>query len=275
MPDADRISLGQSLRELREGSGLSTYQLAARLGWSQAKVSRTERGEVTADPADVQAWCSAAGAPEDVAASLVTAAEALVNTSRSYRQAHSRGLARRQRDIGEVIASSSRYRAYGLAEVPGMLQTPLYAARILELADTSGRGGIPEAVAARMNRQALLYDPARSFEFVIAEWALGYRAGAPDVMLGQAAKILDTMALPNVSIAVIPSGTDPGTVALSGFVIYDPPSGPWVLAELLTGESEIHAAAEVAVYEAAFARLRDAAVTGGEAGAVIRAAMTR
>ena len=94
-------------------------------------------------------------------------------------------------------------------------------------------------------------------------------------MLGQAAKIIDTMALPNVSIAVIPSGTDPGTVALSGFVIYDPPSGPWVLVEHLTGEDEIHAAEHVAVYEAAFARLRDAAVTGETAEAVIRAAVVR
>jgi transcriptional regulator with XRE-family HTH domain len=274
-PATDRLSLARSLRELRNRSGLSTYELAERLGWSQSKLSRTERGEVTADPADVAALCSATGAPQELAASLVTAAESLANQTRSYRQAHSRGLARRQQEIGEVIASSSRYRAFGLAEVPGLLQTPLYAARILELADVSGRGGIPEAVAARMNRQALLYDPARSFEFVIAEWALAYQAGPPDVMHGQAAKIIDTMALPNVSLSVIPNGTNPGTVALSGFVIYEPPAGPWVLVEHLTGEDEIRAIEHVKIYETTFARLREAAVTGEAAQAVIRAAMSR
>lgn len=273
-PDAGRASLARALRELRQGSGLSTYELAERLGWSQSNVSRMERGTIPADPADVAAWCSATGAPQELAASLVSDAEAVANQTRSYRQVHSRGIAPRQVEIGEIIASSSRYRAFGLAEVPGLLQTPLYATRILELADVSGRGVEYEAVAARMNRQALLYSPERSFEFVIAEWALGYHAGPPDVMRGQAAKIIDVMELPNVSVSVIPNGTDPGAVALSGFVIYYPSAGPWVLVEQLTGETQIHARAEVAVYEQTFARLREAAVTGEAAEAVIRAAVT-
>ncbi len=207
-------------------------------------------------------------------ARLVSDAETIATRARSYRQVHGRGVARRQQEIGDVIASSSTYRAFGLAEVPGLLQTPLYASRILEIADVSGRGGIPEAVAARMNRQALLYSPERRFEFVIAEWALAYQAGPPDVMHGQAAKIIDVMALPNVSLTVIPNGTDPGAVALSGFVIYYPSAGPWVLIEHLTGETQIHAREEIAVYEQTFARLREAGVTGEAAEAVIRSAMT-
>jgi len=274
-PEDPRRSLGRSLRQLRTAAGLSTYQLGERLGWSQAKASRTERGQVTADPADVAAWCAATGAAEDEAAALVTAAEALANPSRTYRQAHARGIAERQDQIAAVIAASSRYRTYALAEVPGLLQTPLYATQILTMADTSGRGDIAAGVARRMNRQALLYDPARSFQFVIAQWALDYQAGPPDVMAGQAQKIIDMMSLPNVSVSVIPHGTSLPTVGLSGFVIYDPPGGPWVLVEHLTGEVEIHALGDVAVYEDTFAQLGDVAVTGEAAAAVIRAAVTR
>jgi transcriptional regulator with XRE-family HTH domain len=272
---ADRMPLAHALRDLRQQAGLSTYELAQRLGWSQSVVSRTERGVTAAGPADVREWCSATGAPEAQSDSLISAAEALATQTRSYRQAHSRGLARRQQDIGEVIASSSRYRAFGLAEVPGLLQTPLYAAKILEIADVSGQRDIREAVAARMNRQALLYDPARSFEFVIAEWAFEYRAGPPDVMRGQAAKIIDAMTLPNVFVGIVPRNADPGVIAITGFVIYEPPDGPWVLVEHLTGETDVRAREDVAVYEQTFAGLREAAVTGKAAESVMRALMTR
>jgi transcriptional regulator with XRE-family HTH domain len=274
-PPADRRALGRALADLRNAAGLSTYQLAERLGWSQSAVSRVENARVLADPADVRRWAEAAGAPPDVAEQLVSDAEDLGTLTRSYRRAHAGGMAKRQVDITEAIASGKLYRAYGLAEVPGMLQTSRYATHILELADIAGTGGIPQAVARRMDRQDLLYDSSRSFQFVLAEWALNYRAGDDDLMAGQAAKIIEIATRPNVSVTVIPSGTHPGADALSGFVIYDPPGGRWVLVELLTGETEIRVASEVAFYETTFDQLKDAGVTGDEAAAVIRRAMIR
>jgi transcriptional regulator with XRE-family HTH domain len=264
--------IARILKQLRLDARLSTYQLGVRLGFSQTKVSRMENGTVTPDPRDVQAWCNATSAPAATTADLLAAAEPLVNPARSYRQAHSQGVASRQDQIAAVIARCSRYRAFGLAEVPGLLQTSLYATQILTMADTSGQRDIGEAVERRMRRQELLYDQAHEFEFIIAEWALAYQAGSAEVMRGQAAKIIDVMAWPNVQLMVVPNGTRLSTVALSGFVMYTVPEETWVLVEHLTGEVEIHAIEDVAVYEDTFDQLRAAAVTGNHAAAILRAA---
>jgi transcriptional regulator with XRE-family HTH domain len=274
--DSEAIhGIAETLKQLRRDAGFSTYQLARRLGFSQTKASRLENGTVTPDPRDVQAWCTATGASAQITADLIAAAEPLVNPSRSYRQAHSQGVASRQDQIAAIIARCSRYRSFALAEVPGMLQTSLYATEILTMADTSGKRDIGLAVERRMRRQELLYDPAVlcEFEFVIAEWAFGYQAGPAEVMQGQAARIIDVMARPNVQLNVVPNGTKLTTVALSGFVMYTvPDEGTWVLVEHLTGEVEIHAAEDVAVYEDTFEQMKAAAVTGTHATAILRAA---
>jgi hypothetical protein len=124
-----------------------------------------------------------------------------------------------------------------------------------------------------MNRQAVLYSPGRSYEFVITEGALRYRAGAPDVMQGQAEKIISVMQLPHVSVSVIPFSATPAALFVSGFVIYDIPDEPVVLVEILSRELQLRAAWDLGLYEEAFTRLRESAVTGEPAQALIRTAM--
>lgn len=269
----DRQGLASALRNLRARAGFSTYELAMRLGWSQSKVSKMERGQTAADPDDVAAWARATSADADATAGLVAQATA-ANQMRSWRTVHGQGLASRQREIAEINAAMMRHREFAPAVVPGLLQTPLYAIRVLELADVSGRGKVPEAVAERMNRQAILYDPARSFEFVLTEGALRYRAGPREVMYGQAEKIISVMPLPNVTVAVIPFTTAPSTLFVSGFVIYDIPDSPVVLVEILSRELQLRTAWDLRLYQEAFARLLDSAVTGQAAETLIRDAMT-
>jgi transcriptional regulator with XRE-family HTH domain len=276
MPSSqDRAGLAAALRNLRARAGFSTYELAARLGWSQSKVSKMERGETAADPGDVAAWAGAADADADAAAGLVAQAEAAAGQMRSWQAVHGQGLASRQREIAGINAAMTRHREFAPDVVPGLLQTSLYAIRVLELADVSGRGKVSEAVAERMNRQAILYDPARSLEFVLTEGALRYRAGPREVMHGQAEKIISVMPLPNVTVSVIPFTATPSALFVSGFVIYDIPGDPVVLAGILSRELQLRAAWDLRLYEEAFAKLRDSAVAGQEAEALIRDAMTR
>lgn len=269
----DRQSLAAALRDLRTRAGLSTYELAERLGWSQSKASKMERGQTAADPGDVAAWARATGTDADTAAGLVTLAEAASNQMRSWQAVHGQGLASRQREIAEINTAMTRHREFAPDVVPGLLQTPPYAIRVLELADVSGRGGVPEAVAERMNRQAILYDPARSFEFVLTEGALRYRAGPREVLHGQAEKIISVMPLPNVTVSVIPFTATPSALFVSGFVIYDLPDNPVVLVEILSRELQLRTAWDLRLYEETFARLRDSAVTGPVAEDLIRDAM--
>lgn len=272
---ADRRRLAAALRELRVQSGLSTYELALRLGWSQSKVSKMERGSTTADPVDVAAWTSALGTEPDVAANLATQAELAANQMRSWQAVHGRGLASRQREIAEMNAAMVRHREFAPDVVPGLLQTPPYAARVLDLADVSGRGGVAEAVAERVNRQALLFDSSRRFEFVLTEGALRYRVGPRDLMRGQAEKIISVMTLPNVSVSVIPFTATPAALFVSGFVIYDIPGDPVVLVEILSRELQLRTSWDMQLYEETFGRLKASALTGEPAEALIRDAMSK
>ncbi|MGH3755032.1 MAG: helix-turn-helix domain-containing protein, partial [Pseudonocardiaceae bacterium] len=67
--------MAEALRGLRVEAGLSTTQLAHRLGWSQSKVSKTERGVTLPQPSDVEAWAIATGASSELQAELSSLAD--------------------------------------------------------------------------------------------------------------------------------------------------------------------------------------------------------
>jgi transcriptional regulator with XRE-family HTH domain len=272
-PTEDRQRLAAALRDLRTRAGFSTYQLAEVLGWSQTKVSKIERGQSPADPDDVALWATAVNAAKTQVTELVALASAVADQMHQWREVHGRGLAARQRELAVIHSAMTGYREFAPYAVPGFLQTEPYAARVLELADVALRGGIGDAVAERMARQAVLLNPSRSFRFVVTEAALHIGFGPEEVMRDQGAKILATMNLPNVSLAVLPIGGQAPALMPSGFVIYDLPGEPMVLVELLSREIQLRAAWDVQVHEDAFARLEAAAVTGDEAAALVRSAV--
>ncbi|MCO1595506.1 DUF5753 domain-containing protein [Micromonospora sp. RHAY321] len=72
--------------------------------------------------------------------------------------------------------------------VPGLLQTPDYARRILtEMVELHNLdiADVDAAVSTRMQRQHLLYDAGKRFEFLLAEPVLRWLLASPDVMAGQ------------------------------------------------------------------------------------------
>jgi transcriptional regulator with XRE-family HTH domain len=272
-PSRDRARLAAALRRLRLGSGLSTYELAGRLGWSQSKVSKMERGTTAADPGDVAQWARATGAGPEVATELASEAEAVSNQMRSWQEVHGKGLDSRQREVAQMNAAMVRHREFAPDVVPGLVQTPAYAGRVMELADVSGRGGIAQGVSARVNRQTILYESSRTFEFILTEGALRFRVGPRDLMHAQAEKIISVMSLPNISVSVIPFSATPAALFVSGFVIYDIPDEPVVLVEILSRELQLRTSWDVHLYETTFDRLADSAVGGEAAAELIRGAM--
>ncbi|BCJ51811.1 hypothetical protein Asp14428_32860 [Actinoplanes sp. NBRC 14428] len=77
-PSSDaRAALASRLRELREDAGLSTTRLAAELSWSQSKVSEIENRRTKPSVTDVQAWVTATGASDEVAAELMDVADSI------------------------------------------------------------------------------------------------------------------------------------------------------------------------------------------------------
>ena len=265
--------LAAALKHLRARSGMSAVELGRILGWTQTRVSRAENAGRRVSVAEATAWADATSAPAALRAEVTRLAESTARDVRSWWSVHAGGLAGRQQEIAAVEASSEIIRNTQHV-VPGILQTAEYARHALRLANVSGQTDIVAAVAARMRRQEVLYDPSRRFEYVLPEAALRLRlTDDPAVARAQADRLLSLDTLPNISIAVLPFSV-PQPVWPGAFVLYEVPDEPLVVIETLTDEVIIGEEQQVTVYREAFARLRAASVTGEEAHLIIRTVMT-
>jgi len=265
-----RVQLGEALRGLRRAAGLSGEQLASELGVSQSKVSRIELGQSVPAVADVERWAAASRASAEQTAQLLELAEAAGTEAVAWRRGMRRGLVGLQQETATLEASARLIRSFHPVLVPGLLQTPAYAKAVFTAAHPEGRADLAEAVAARMNRQAILYEESRRFEFVLAEAGLRWRLGPTDLLLGQLDRLAVVATLPNVSLGIIPLAPELRAWHSHGFVVFAKRDGePVVHVETLTSALNVREPAGVAAYQEAFGRLQTSAVGGAEARALL------
>jgi transcriptional regulator with XRE-family HTH domain len=253
---------------------MSAAALGRELGWSQARVSRTELGQRRINADDVAWWAEALSAPQDDRAELEALLDEAGRELRTWWDIQAAGgVASRQADVAIFEAGSASISNFQLV-VPGLLQTADYARRVFTLGAVSRDTDVNASVAARMRRQEILYDPARQFDYVLPESALHWLlANDAAARRAQADRLISLDSLPNVSIAVLPFTASPPVLPTDGFVIYEIPDRPLVLLETLTSELIFADEREVEAYRAAFAGLREASVIGEDAHALIRAVM--
>jgi hypothetical protein len=144
--------------------------------------------------------------------------------------------------------------------VPGLLQIADYARRVIAMSYRPG--DVAAAVAARIERQSVLYDQTKRFEFLLTEGALGWRPGGMD-MRPQHHRLLSIASLPNVGLSVVPHG--PGSMPLlHPFVVFELAAETLVTVETYSAELQVRDAADVARYREVWERLREGAVGGEE-----------
>lgn len=270
-PSPSQQRLLSILRGLREGAGLTTYQLAERLGWSQSRVTRIENGIIQASADDADAWAEATGADPGTREDLAALAYSAWNEVRSWRVSHRGGLAARQREMGQLEHRATEIRQFQPEAIPGLLQSESYARRVLAFADVTDKGGVDSAAKTRIKRQAILREPGRTFDFTLGEGALRWRPVPRDLMEEQLGHLLAAAALPSVSLSVIPFDREAVQAYQHAFTIFRIPDAPTVLVEFFHGETFPSTAAEVALYERLFLTLRDSALHDDEALAFARA----
>ena len=121
--------------------------------------------------------------------------------------------------------------------------------------------GVPDdvaaGVAARMERQQILYRGDRRFHFVLARQALYTMVGDPSVMIGQLDRLLSVVSLPRVSLGILPERT-PYRVPTNQFIMFD---DRLVHVEAISAEIAVTQPREIALYAKAFHRLSEAAVS--------------
>lgn len=266
-----REALGARLRELRKDAGLSGRQLAALAGWHFTKVSKLENGKQHPSDDDLRAWCRHCHAPGE-AAELIASAHSVASMYLEWRRQGRAGMRRPQKAKTPAYERAGLLRIYEPALIPGLFQTADYATWVM--AAFIGFHDLPndldQAVAARLERQQLLYSGDRRFVVLLEEQALRTRIGGIQTMAGQLDRLMTLMSLQRVSLAIIPATAERHTTPTAGFWIFDDDTAQ---VETVSAELTITAYREVTLYAKKFALLQRSAVTGPHARALITQAM--
>ncbi|MFI2226350.1 helix-turn-helix domain-containing protein [Streptomyces fradiae] len=192
------------MRALREASALTGEAVARRASMSAAKLSKIETGRALPTVRDVELILSALKVSEEAKEQLLTAARAEVTEATAWRLLRRMGPWKHQQAIRAIEKTTVTLRLFQGQLVPGLLQTPEYATAVFSLPPALPEETRTRTVAARLERQAVLYEESRAFHFVICEHVLRWRICEPDVMAVQLDRLVSLSRLPNVTIGVVP-----------------------------------------------------------------------
>jgi transcriptional regulator with XRE-family HTH domain len=268
-----RGALGAALRELRAREGMSGVALAARLAWVQSKISRIETGRQLPTEGDIAAWTGATGADDATVAALHERLRAARAEHTPWRRgANHPGQSGTQRYMMDAASDAALIRNFEVGVVPGLLQTADYArARLAENVEFHGApaGDLEEALLLRLQRQQVLYDSTKHFQFVIMESVLRVLLCPVDVMRGQLDRLAALIGLRNVELGVIPAGCRLPLAPLHGFVMFDDA----VTVETWAEEQNLQTAADADRFAAIFDQLRAAARYGEQVRPMLAGAL--
>ncbi|MER7026660.1 MULTISPECIES: helix-turn-helix domain-containing protein [Streptomyces] len=185
---------GQLLRALRDEHGWTQDELAERMGCSGTHISAVETGRRPPTPHFA-----------------VSADRALGAGDRLQRQARAVRYTALIEGFPEYVTHEARaaeIRLYEVGVIPGLLQTPEYAAALE--ADAVRREAItPEQADERVDlvaqrQAALMRSPSPLILAVLDEGCVRRPMGAPAVMAAQFARLLEFAELPNSVLQIAP-----------------------------------------------------------------------
>jgi transcriptional regulator with XRE-family HTH domain len=262
--------LGARLRQLRLEAGLTGEQLAGLLGVNQSTISRVENGKILPSIEFFTALAEAMHVPAGTRAELADLLETAATEVASWRLLHRQGLRRKQEAAGEVERDALAIRTFQPVCVPGLLQIAEYARLVMAAGNPMHQPDVAEAVNARLQRQAILYDETKQFEFILTEAALRWRPGSVQMQRAQLAHLVNVSSLPNVELGVIPLDVQSDTPYTHIFIVTELPEEIVVIIETITAELQVREPQDVEVYQEYLGRLRRLAVWADEAISLIQ-----
>ncbi|WP_051704655.1 helix-turn-helix transcriptional regulator [Glycomyces sp. NRRL B-16210] len=273
-PDESRRRLADELKRVRQLSGLSGRDLADKIHISQSKISRIESGAAFPSLPEVRAWAEAVEASDDTRRMLDAMAEAAHTTILRWQSAL-KDRPHLQHSVEKDERSARRVLTFQPSVIPGLLQTAEYARRVFEMFQepsyTPDR--LAAAVTARLERQSLLHDPRRRFNFLITEAALRWRPSTTAMLAAQIDRISSLSTLGNVTVGVLPFSRQAAVPYSHGFTVYEPAEAEddvLVNAETIHANLQLVREADVAVYQRRWSALDRSALHGDEARSVLQ-----
>jgi transcriptional regulator with XRE-family HTH domain len=265
-PTVKRRRLAAELRHLREVSGLTIDEVAERLEWSTAKISRIENARVSVLPRDVKFLLSVYGLtdtddPWDVLISLARAPPHMGGWPPHGAPGP---------DWFEVYvgleAEATTIFGYDAEFVPGVLQTKEYA-RAVHRAQlmTATDDEIDRLVNVRLARQELLASgDAPQLWLVLNEAVIRRAVGGRQTMRAQLERLVEASSLPNVTLQIVPfsAGAHPAMDGAFKLLSFQDPTDPNIVyVEYHTGALYLEKRPDVTRYSLMFDHLRAAALS--------------
>ncbi|MCB5166401.1 helix-turn-helix domain-containing protein [Streptomyces bambusae] len=262
-PTVRRRRLGMELRKLREDKGMTAEQVAERLLVSQSKISRLENGRRSISQRDVRDLCDVYEVEDR---RLVDSLMQMAKDSRQQGWWHAFGDIPYSVYIG-LETDAASLRVYEPQIIPGLLQTPEYAAAIVRGAlPETAQADIEKRVQVRMRRQDRISEEENATErgplrlwAVIDEAALRRRVGDGAVMVRQLEHLMEQSELPHVTVQVMPfsMGAHPGVNGQYAILEFpDASDSTVVYIEGVTSDLYLEKANDVQKYSVMYEHLR-------------------
>jgi transcriptional regulator with XRE-family HTH domain len=260
-----RRQLGRYLRRAREEAGITPEAAAGALEVHRATLFRIEGGQTSVRSHAVATMCRLYGCSDELTQALMSLAKE--TRSRGWWQSYGDAVPTWFELYVGLEAAADSLRHYEPNLIPGLLQTPAYAAAVLRAEPGRSPEDVARTVAMRLERQKLLVrrlPPAPDLTVIVTEHVLLSRL-PEGAMVGQIERLIEVSGKGGISVRILPLATGPHAASLAGkFVILDFPARingngqkepSTVYSESLTGALYLDKPAEVAAYERAWKSL--------------------
>lgn len=263
-----RRELGARLRRIREHNGVNGTEMAARLHWTATSLSRTESGKRPISALDVTLYLGLCGISGDQLKELL----ALVDESDDYRvKPHPDQIPDELRTLMFHESTAQAIESFEPVFIPGIAQTPEYAAAVFEAWGKFDQAGIEARVAMRMSRKEVLtrFNPAQVSLFV-HENALRTMVGSAEVMVEQMLHLVFAGGRPQCSVRVVPASAGIRGLTNGPFNIFHyPEAAPVIYAEREVASAFMESPDVIRAYQEVLQRVASVALDEAESGARI------
>jgi transcriptional regulator with XRE-family HTH domain len=264
-PTVRRRRLAAELHQLRQASKLTIEQVAESLEWSAGKISKIENARVSVLPRDARRLLDlyqiTEGPERDLLLSL-----ARESRERGWWQQYGEAVPDWFATYVGLEAEAAAISTYQAEIVPGLLQTPGYAAALhrAELMNATEEE-IDRHVTVRMERQARLRQPDAPQLWVVLNEAVIRRViGERAVMHEQLTRLAELASAPKITLQVLPfsAGAHASMDSAYSILSFDPPTGGEIVYfEHPTCSLYLEKPGEVARYKLVYEHLRAASLS--------------
>jgi transcriptional regulator with XRE-family HTH domain len=212
--------LGARLRRLREKAGLSAAVLASRLGWAESTLTRKESGKIGITEDQLHKVLDSLGVSNRDRTGVLDLVPADHGSARQTRTTRPGALPKVYARYLALEEVATEIWIYATMIVPGLLQTPDYAAAIIQQTPVPEDDLVHDRMVTRLGRQAVLgRQPPPRIRVVLDESVLVRRIGDRATMRRQMLRLVEARELATTTIQVLEldHGTHPALVG--GFTV--------------------------------------------------------